>query len=318
MKKNLCFLILSVLLMMGSVLPVEAAVFNVTKTEDTNDGACDADCSLREAVLACNAAADDTNEIHIPAGTYVLIIGGRGEEIGETGDLDLNISSNGTPLAGKTIILQGAGNKLTIIDANHIDRAIGIHGGNAEIAGVTIRNGQADEFVGFDGIGGAIESVATGRVVLRQSNFEKNRAHDAAGGILIFGADRVEITECNFLDNRAEGNPNTFGGGLSIWDVREAVIGQSLFFKNWASNVGGGIDVFDQGGVGFDGGTTHILNSTISGNFAALGGGGLSNWTSHVNISFSTLQGNEVEAGPFASGANLWSNIFPIELKGTI
>ena len=44
--------------------------FNVTKTADTNDGACTpTDCSLREAVIAANVnAGKDT--INIPAGTY--------------------------------------------------------------------------------------------------------------------------------------------------------------------------------------------------------------------------------------------------------
>ena len=32
-----------------------AATYTVTKTEDTNDGVCDADCSLREALAAANA-----------------------------------------------------------------------------------------------------------------------------------------------------------------------------------------------------------------------------------------------------------------------
>src|SRR5688500_6908762 len=34
-----------------------AANYTVTKIADTNDGVCDADCSLREAVAAANAAA---------------------------------------------------------------------------------------------------------------------------------------------------------------------------------------------------------------------------------------------------------------------
>src|SRR3954464_15043943 len=32
-------------------------IFTVTKTADTNDGICDADCSLREAIRAANADA---------------------------------------------------------------------------------------------------------------------------------------------------------------------------------------------------------------------------------------------------------------------
>ncbi len=46
---------------------VRAATYTVTKTEDTNDGVCDADCSLREAIAAANAnAGHDTIEFDIP------------------------------------------------------------------------------------------------------------------------------------------------------------------------------------------------------------------------------------------------------------
>lgn len=38
----------------GLASPAQAADFTVTKTEDTNDGACDSDCSLREAIKATN------------------------------------------------------------------------------------------------------------------------------------------------------------------------------------------------------------------------------------------------------------------------
>jgi CSLREA domain-containing protein len=34
------------------------ATFTVTKTDDTNDGTCDADFSLRETIIAANAATD--------------------------------------------------------------------------------------------------------------------------------------------------------------------------------------------------------------------------------------------------------------------
>jgi CSLREA domain-containing protein len=47
---------------------VVASTFNVTKTADTADGACDADCSLREAIIAANAAPGaDTISFNIPA-----------------------------------------------------------------------------------------------------------------------------------------------------------------------------------------------------------------------------------------------------------
>ena len=48
--------------------------FSVTKTTDTHDGVCDADCSLREAIAAANANAG-SDEGPIPAGTYPLTPG---------------------------------------------------------------------------------------------------------------------------------------------------------------------------------------------------------------------------------------------------
>ena len=62
-KRPLVLLVLAALAasVMAVVLtsPAWAATFAVTKTTDTNDGACDeADCSLREAIIAANAAPD--------------------------------------------------------------------------------------------------------------------------------------------------------------------------------------------------------------------------------------------------------------------
>jgi CSLREA domain-containing protein len=48
--------------------PAQAlTTFTVTKTADTNDGTCDADCSLREAITAANTlAGTDTVAFNIP------------------------------------------------------------------------------------------------------------------------------------------------------------------------------------------------------------------------------------------------------------
>jgi CSLREA domain-containing protein len=51
-----------------------ADTFPVPKTDDTNDGTCDPDCSLREAIDAANTnpGADD---VPVPAGFYLLTLG---------------------------------------------------------------------------------------------------------------------------------------------------------------------------------------------------------------------------------------------------
>src|SRR5688500_12333530 len=61
--KILRVLVLMLALMLPGAGTVHAADFTVTKRADTNDGICDADCSLREAVSV--AAPGDT--ITVPA-----------------------------------------------------------------------------------------------------------------------------------------------------------------------------------------------------------------------------------------------------------
>ena len=58
----------------ATVLQGAATTFTVTKTADTNDGTCDADCSLREAITAANAnAGTDTIAFAIPgAGPHTI------------------------------------------------------------------------------------------------------------------------------------------------------------------------------------------------------------------------------------------------------
>jgi CSLREA domain-containing protein len=63
-------------------------IFIVTKAEDTNDGTCDSDCSLREAIRAANANPS-ANTIILDGITYNLTISGADEDAAATGDLDI-------------------------------------------------------------------------------------------------------------------------------------------------------------------------------------------------------------------------------------
>src|SRR5439155_2998816 len=104
-------LALELLFGLGVVLPAAAATFTVTKTADTNDGNCDTDCSLREAIIAANASPG-MDTIIIPPGTYLLSIPGMEEDAAATGDLDITDG----------LILTGAGAASTIIDGGGVDR----------------------------------------------------------------------------------------------------------------------------------------------------------------------------------------------------
>jgi CSLREA domain-containing protein len=96
----------AIAILVGAIASPGAArgdTFNVTKTADTADGACNADCSLREAVNAANAHAG-LDDVIVPAGVYVLTRTGPGD----TGDVDVN----------GDLHLTGAGAEATILDGN--------------------------------------------------------------------------------------------------------------------------------------------------------------------------------------------------------
>src|SRR5690349_20199983 len=98
---------------MLAVPPARAAVFTVTKTADTLDGACNSDCSLREAVTAANSAPG-ADTIQVGPGVYKLTRLNPFEDAAATGDLDV---------LGELTIL-GAGADRTILDGNATDRVL--------------------------------------------------------------------------------------------------------------------------------------------------------------------------------------------------
>ncbi len=126
-------------LMLALMLPRAGTVhatanLTVTKTADTNDGVCDADCSLREAI---GATAGDT--ITVPAGIYQLTYGDATAVPLIYGHLfinkDLTITGSGT---GSTIIEQ--------MDPEFRVFDIGNPGGPAPVVNIsrlTIKGGQA-------------------------------------------------------------------------------------------------------------------------------------------------------------------------------
>lgn len=235
-----------------SVTPALAAgPFMVTKTADTNDGTCNSDCSLREAIIAANAlAGNDT--ITVPTGTYTLTIPGTDEDAAATGDLD--ITSN--------ITLNGAGAGSTIIQAgtlgvggppNGIDRVFHITNTYiVNISRVTIRNGNS----AADG-GGGINNLGT--LTVMNSTLSGNSAHFSGGGINNYGT--LTVTNSTLADNSADA-----GGGISN-NGGTATITNSTLSGN-SANLGGGIE---------NGGTLTVTNSTLSGNSANFFGGGINN-----------------------------------------
>ena len=90
-----------------AAVPVLAFDFAPTRYDDpVPDGCFVGDCSLREAVIDANAAAD-SDRILLSAGVYAIDLVGSGENAAATGDLDI--------LQDTEIVGVGAG--LTLLDA---------------------------------------------------------------------------------------------------------------------------------------------------------------------------------------------------------
>jgi len=235
-----------ILLALTTTLPVQAAVFTVTKTADTLDGACDHDCSLREAVSAANST-EATDVVVVPAGIYVLTRAGAGEDSNASGDLDVT-----APL-----ILVGAGAGSTALDGAGLDRVLDVQA-RAEVFGVTVRNGRVN------GNGGGIlvrtVGLTPGDLLLRRSVVSGNLAQNGGDGGGIASHSRLEVRESAILENRAKGD----GGGIAgIFSLRSSTVS-----GNAADGSGGGLSFpADQ--------EVTISGSTVAFNRAQVSGGGV-------------------------------------------
>ena len=211
------------------------------------------DCSLREAVLAANADPD-SDAILLPAGHFRLTIPGPGVDATE-GDLNL----------AEDVTITGVGARLTVIDAQGLDRvfdiAIGI---TAEIDDVTVTGGQTS----FDGAGissagtltllrdtvsansagghgGGISSLYA--LSVEQSTISANRAASGGGGI-VFGGTAL-VRDSTLVGNVAGGaGSDGSGGAIERPGAGALVLSSSTLTDNRSYNpiaAGGGLELLD-------------------------------------------------------------------------
>lgn len=286
------FILIAVIFTALPVQTVQAATFTVTKTADTNDGACDADCSLREAVTAANGAPG-ADTITVPTGTYSLTLGGSGENGNSSGDLDVT----------EALTIVGAGESTTIIQQTTNDRVFHILSGNFSISAVTISDGNISggdgggvfhdsgndltiDHVTFSGNsaegsfgGGAIRS-GSGTTLISNSTFINNTASNSnGGGAILFGGGEffrpvVTITNSTFSDNQVSGQ---FGHGGAINSNADPIIITGSTFTNNQANAEGPFSNSNGGAFDMDssGASAIIANSTFTGNSAKDSGGGI-------------------------------------------
>lgn len=287
-------------LLFGAVLflcvntSIFAATLIVTKTADTNDGACNADCSLREAIAAANASADDDVIVFdttvfqgaktiVLAGTQLTITNNGSLRINGTGASLLTISGNNAtgvisiePQAVVTI------NSLTITNGNTAGNGGGIsnNGGNLTLNAAAVRNNTA-------GLGGGIFNNAV--LVLNNTTIADNHAGGIGGGIYNFFSGTLTAT-----DSTVSGNivADGIGGGIANGGFATlagvTISGNSVgAMTNPDGGMGGGV---------FTGGTLNASNSTITGN-SAIRGGSIGTRTGALSIVSSTISNNQAGRG---------------------
>lgn len=201
------------------------SVLIVTKLADTDDGVCNADCSLREAMA--NAPQDAViNFAPGVTGTLVLKIdsleprtsmtingpGPKSSALIIDGNNEFTIFQVGFYVEDITLSL----NTLTITEGSGLGGGIRLLRGTLQVNYVTFDSNRGS-------IGGGIRNEG-GRVTIQNSTFTNNRA---TGGGGVYSRGLLSVSNSTFIDNSA-------GVGGSIYSGPSANISNSTFLvRNW-------------------------------------------------------------------------------------
>lgn len=247
-----------------------AATFTVTKTADTNDGICDADCSLREAVAAANAAGSDDSIVFSSLFDSPQIITLSGSEIMINNAGALTITGPGANL------LTVSGNNTSRIFQNAV-------GAVTSMSGMTLTGGNGASTFNNNS-GGAIQN--SGNMTLTAMIITGNTTSGSAGGIRNSSTgSQLTINGCIISNNTSTGSS---AGGVQNFSTSTLIVNNSTF----TGNLSGGGSV--GGGAMQVNGTARITNSTFSGNTSnTTGGGGALNVNgASIVITNVTISGN--------------------------
>jgi CSLREA domain-containing protein len=278
-----------------------ATTYTVSKIADTNDGMCDADCSLREAVTAANATVD--NDIILFAlplfaspqaitlsGTEIVIANNGSLTIYGTGANRLTVSGNN---ASRIISISDNG----VANIHHIRFTGGTGAGavNTGRGGAIYNNGGTAlishcVFTGNTGAnGGAMNNATAGTLTIANSVMANNTATSVGGALQNFSTSTMHIINTSITGNSC-GTSSTGGGAMQ---GNGAITMTNVTMSGNSSLASGG-------GLYYNGTGLTLTNTTITGNTSASNAGGLhkSTVTNNANIRNSIISGNTGGASP--------------------
>lgn len=233
-------------------LATSAMDIRVSKTSDSLDGVCDADCSLREAVVLANATAG-AHRIRLAAGTYTLTLETPRDEEGRVFDEDENL--HGDLDIASTLEIIGAGSATSFIDGSRNDRILEVlSGATLRLRGLTLQNGRTSTD------GGALQNH--GHSVLEHVHLQKNRVSfgysDGEGGA-ISNRGTLEVYWSRFENNSATFGDSGWALGGAVFNQGDLIVRDSLFQNNSTDSD----DVVALGGALFNIGTADVARSVF-------------------------------------------------------
>jgi len=268
------------------------ATLVVTKTADTNDGVCDSDCSLREAIDVVSEGGTITFDPSLSGQTITLQ---------STLDINKNLTIDGSALPSKLsisgnnsvrVFLMNPGvtatiDSLIIKNGKSTSNGGGVYnnGGTLTVINSVFSGNRADfdpNVVGY-GYGGAIYS-STGVLTVTGSTFSGNNG--SRGGAIGCSGGTMTVTNSTFSTNTAS---SVGGDGGAIHDNCGTSIANTIFTSNSASHNGGAI--FTDNDID----PLTVTNSTFYGN-TATAGGGIANYGGLI-VNNSTFSNNNSSNG---------------------
>jgi hypothetical protein len=271
--------------------PAAPAPYRVDSTTDApdetpGDGRCASAagaCTVRAAIMEANARPGAT--VDIPAGRYTLTIPpllGRAFT-----DYTLADAAHGNLKIFNTTRVRGAGRDRTVLDGGGLDRVFTTLG-TTTLSDLTITGGISAPVA-------SLYNYYGGGAVLNASALTMERVRMTGNSARIGGAvQNIPFTSMTLRDSLVDGNAAGEAGGIRF-DAR-GLVERSVITGNRVTDpydptrpgelagYGGGIDV-----RGPD--TVTLVDTTVSGNHAAKGGGG-------INITLGYVPGPPNTPGP--------------------
>lgn len=236
-------------LVIGLTMAAQAATLTVTKTADTSDGVCDADCSLREAIAAAAISGDEIVFSTLFDAPQIINVNGQ-----LTISKNLTVTGKGANLLTiRNTAAASFSSRVFLINFGTVNL---INFGTVNLSGMTITGGNTTD------IGGGIWVFNGQTITLTGVHVTGNTA--SYGGIFVNRSVTLNLINSTVSNNTANGSNGFIGGGivtLGRLNITNSTISGNRA-PNCFSNCGGGIYKFNED-------TITITDSTITDNEAA-------------------------------------------------